>query len=183
MSRKIVQPRTRGAGLRYNGKVHVNMRVITGFVVSVAAGCPGGGDFGAPDSALPMLDGIVEMGTGMVEWQAIAEGEELPLYRGPQGGYHNLRPGDPSRPSAENPATRFFAYRDDRPIDLPYPAWRYGYARGADGWWVWPSGHVFEIRADEVPAVYGEPVRLVVHVSDGEEVATDERTVRLRPAP
>ncbi len=130
----------------------------------------------------PSGTGIVEIGTGALEFESLAEGQELPIVAGVQGGYHfvvnarmqNLIAGDPSSPNAlGNPQTRFTIYLEDGTrVDNMIPPYRLGYRSASDGWKELPSGRVLQLDdqqiADDnlIPDIYGQTVRIVVQIRD-----------------
>lgn len=130
----------------------------------------------------PSGPGILEIGTGALDFEPLAEGQELGIVAGPQGGYHfivnarmqNLLPGDPSSVNAlGNPQTRFAIYLEDESrVDIQAVPYRLGYREGADGWYELPSGRILQLDDDLVfnenliPEIYGQDVRLTVEVRD-----------------
>ena len=148
---------------------------------------------GDPESAAPPDTGVVptdawaEVGTGLSGFEEMAADSEQVLVAGPQGGHHfivtarmqGLEPGDPEMPGTiYNPATRFTVWNQaGEQIDIDPPAYRLGYQR-EDDIYVLPSGHIIQVREDEVPAMYGVPVRIAVEVTDATGAqATDERWI------
>lgn len=147
------------------------MRSLLCVFALLAPGCPSNGD----DGQIP-AEVEVDIGTGTVEFEPLAEGDELSVVAGPQGGFHfhvharmsGLAPGDPSMPGLlENPATTFAAFRESgEQIDFGFPPYRLGYVGVGDGQFELPSGRILQIIEDRVPAIYGERIRLTVTVSD-----------------
>lgn len=139
-----------------------------------------------PEEPLPPGDAVVELGTGTVDFAPLADGDELPLIAGPQGGYHfivhvramGIAPGDPRTPGVpENPRTTFVAYRGDIQIDLDLPPYRLGFQ--PDGEYVsFPSGRILQVSTNLIPELYGQDVRITVTVEDEDgDTASDERTI------
>jgi hypothetical protein len=167
----------RGLGARFGP-------VCTLFAV---AACPGGGSV---DAGPPNDDGV-ELGSGTLAWLPLAEDAELDLIAGPQGGHHfivharirDMIPGDPSRPGLlANPITRFSVWLDDggteRQIDLMFPPYRLGYEEMSDGWFSLASGRILQVAESELPALYGQRVRIGLEVTDAAGVhGRDSRTV------
>lgn len=146
--------------------------------------CSGGDDDGGSG-------GEVELGTGTLAWEPLADEAELTIIAGPQGGHHfivharirDLEPGDQSVPGSEhNPTTGFFAYLADtgEQMDLGLPPYHLGYGDGdADGFSYLASGRllILDDRAG-VAQWYGQRVRLRVQVEDERgRRASDERIV------
>lgn len=149
--------------------------IIALVCVSTTVGCGVEGEAEGP---------AVIIGTGEVNFEPLADMQELQLVAGPQGGYHfvanariqDLDPGTPSMPGLlSNPSTTFSLYREDGSrIDAEGPASRLGYAPSDDGWYELPSGRILEVsqklvKEDQiVPAIYSERVRIQVEVLDAE---------------
>jgi hypothetical protein len=159
------------------------------------AGVAACGTSTAPGIDAAPLYGEVELGTGVIEFEAIPGGPpapELPLVAGPQGGHHfvvnarmrEMQPGDPESPGlATNPQTLFSAFAleeggGERQIDLRFPAYHLGYEDGADGWFTFTSGRTLQVAETELPALYGGEVRIRLDVIDAAGVrGIDERVV------
>jgi hypothetical protein len=134
--------------------------------------------------------GLVEIGTGTTDWEAVTDGQDLDLHAGPQGGHHfivharlrDMLPGDVTVPGElGNPITRFQAYDSDgAEVSLFVPPYRLGYEDGGDGWHYMASGHLLVISEPEVEGLYGTIVTISLVVSDAEGTASrDTRTVRV----
>lgn len=147
--------------------------------------CYGGGGTPTPGAE-------VELGTYDDGFIALAEEQELPLHAGTQGGFHffgharirGLSAGDPEQPLEANPATNFRAFTEDgtditlRPCTFPL-----AYELDASGNYVLPYPPILQISRYEVPAIYGQRVRILVEVIDAEgRYARDERWVIAVPA-
>lgn len=155
----------------------------------MAAACeervPGQVDAG-PD-AMVVESGVVELGTGTIAFEPLADEGELGLVAGPQGGFHfivharmqMMAPGNPEEP-VSTPSTRFSAYLEDgTQIDLRNPAYRIAYEdEEGDGWFELPSGRILQIENQYEPGLYGQRVRVRVTVIDNQaRYADDERWV------
>lgn len=134
----------------------------------------------------------VELGTGTVAFEPLAQEDDLELIAGLQGGHHlivharitGMDPGDPEQAGLpENPRTSFAAFGEDgRQLDLELPAYTLGYVAEPDGWYALPSGRILQVREDEVNQVLQQRVRVSVRVVDARgAAATDERWVRVIP--
>ncbi|RMH37015.1 MAG: hypothetical protein D6689_21545 [Deltaproteobacteria bacterium] len=158
-------------------------------LAAVAAACSGGG---TPDADRPdamEVAGLVEIGTGTTAWQPLADGAELPIEAGPQGGHHfivhararDILPGDPSQPGlADNPLTRFEAWTTGdapRQVDMGVSEYQVGYEDGGDGYLYLTSGRLLFLTESEVEGLYGQPVRLTVHVRDAAGTASRDAAV------
>jgi hypothetical protein len=73
---------------------------------------------GGPDAGQVPVEG--QLGTGEWEWEALVDGDEIPVIQGPQGGFHllgsvrvaGLETGDPDDLSeSQNPTTSFHVWR------------------------------------------------------------------------
>ena len=154
---------------------------------TLAAACGEGG--GKPDTGVAPGDAWVELGTGVTSFEAVAANSDQTLVAGPQGGHHfivtarmrGLQPGDPTMPGTiYNPSTRFTVWNEDgEQLDIDPPAYRLGYEETDDGMFVLPSGHIIQVREEEVAALYGGRVKIRVEVEDATgATASDERWVR-----
>jgi len=130
----------------------------------------------------PKGPATIEIGTGALDFEPLAEGQELGIIAGPQGGYHfiinarihDLLPGNPSTPGElGNPQTRFAIYLEDgTEVEAPVSPYRLGYREDVDGWSVLPSGRILQLDQDRVvqdnliPNIYGQDVRLEVKIRD-----------------
>lgn len=130
----------------------------------------------------PNGPGIIEIGTGALDWEPLTEGQDLEIIAGPQGGYHfvinariqNLLPGEPSSISAlGNPQTRFAIYLEDGSrVDVMAQPYRLGYRRADEIWHELPSGRILQLEDDLIaeenliPEIYGQDVRLEVEIRD-----------------
>jgi len=149
--------------------------------------------FSACSDDASLGDARIELGTGTVDFVPIADGDELEVIAGPQGGYHfvvharawGIVPGDPRSPGIPvNPSTTFAAYQGEVPIDLGLPPYRLGYQDDGDGGLVLPSARILQLQQEVVPDVYGTEVRITVTVRDDDgDSATDERVIRAIEGP
>ena len=155
-------------------------------LLGLSSGCDCQGPEGA-DAGL----GLIELGTGSLEFESLEQDQALILVSGTQGGYHfvvnarirELLPGNPSVPNElGNPITSFLLFREDETrIDALFPAYRLGYRPATDGWFELPSGRILQVNQDLideeglVPAIYQERVRIRVEVRDvrGEMAAAE----------
>jgi len=142
---------------------------------------------GCSDDAV-VGDARIELGTGTVEFEPLADGTSLEVVAGPQGGFHfvvharaeGIVPGDPASPGVPgNPSTTFAAYLDGVQVDLDLPPYRLGYQDlGADGYAL-PSGRILQLQQEVIPDIYGRDVRITVTVRDRDgDSAEDERVIR-----
>lgn len=151
-------------------KVRAAIEIALGFALLALPGCPGGGGVDAGASV------EVELGTGTIGWEPLAQDAELDLIAGPQGGHHfivhararGIVPGDPARPGQlGNPSTTFEAYdQDGSRLDLDFPPYRLGYEQPGDGWSYLPSGRILQVIEDQVPTLPGQRVRLTLRIQD-----------------
>lgn len=74
--------------------------------MAVGAGCTGAGDETTLPTSCDPVAATVEVGTGTGAFEPLSEGQALPFFLGPQGGYHvfaalkatGIEPGDPADP-------------------------------------------------------------------------------------
>ena len=167
------------------------MRALASILAILAIGCPSDDDNNNKDAG---QEPEVELGTGTVSFEALAEGDELEIVPGPQGGFHfhvharmrGLDPGDPSMPGLlENPSTTFAAFLESgEQIDFMFPPYRLGYIEISDGRYELPSGRLLNIQDEQVPAIYGQRVRLTLTVTDdsGRNAETELTVVAVEQA-
>lgn len=161
---------------------------ICSVALGALSGCSGASQ--APDAGrdAPATTARVEIGTGTVEFEPLADGDELILWAGPQGGHHfivhariqNLSPGDWQQPSLpENPTTRFLAFDEAGvQLDLSLPPYALGYRDIGDEWLYLPSGRFLRLIEAEVQRLFGTRVRIRVEVEDADgNTASDERWI------
>lgn len=154
------------------------MRKITAFMIPFAVAAASCG--AAPG------EGVVELGTGALAFETLADEQQLGIIAGPQGGYHFIvhariqlmSPGDPAEP-VTTPATLYKVFREDgTQIDKQNPAYHIAYEDTGDGWFTLPGGRIAQIENEEVPAIYGQRVRIRVEVRDESgRTASDEKWV------
>jgi hypothetical protein len=157
------------------------------FALLSLAGCPG--SKGADGGTM-----AVELGTGSLDFEAIAAEQDLPLHAGPQGGHHfivhsrasGLVPGDPAQPGQQgNPQTFFKAFNEaGDQIDVMFPPYVLGYGDVGGGWYALPSGRILQMLEELVPTLYDTRVRITVEVEDAAgATGTDERWVHVIEGP
>ncbi len=142
---------------------------------------------------LPDGPPTVEIGTGMFAFEPLVAGQELDLIAGPQGGYHfilharmrGMKAGDPRRlDGPENPTT-LFAVEDasGRRVDI-VEVRNLGYEDSEEpmGWKALPSGRIVRVYNNEVDALYGELVTLIVEVRDIDGRSASN-SIQIRPIP
>lgn len=156
------------------------------------AACGGGGDDGGGDIDASVA--VVELGTGMVTFEPIAEGDPMPLIAGSQGGHHfvlharmmGLTPGDArDTGNPDNPSTLFIVINEagDRQ-EISSRPYTLGYEETGDGWFKMRSARIVEIIEANVDTLIDRPVRLRVEVQDVEgRVVTDEIMVEAFEVP
>lgn len=139
-----------------------------------------------------MLD--AEIGTGMVDFEPIADGERFPLIAGPQGGHHfvlhsrmsGLAPGDVSNPGdPDNPSTFFMVINEngDRVEFLSEP-YTFGYEEAEDGWLKIRSARIVVVVQSMIDTLIDRPVRLRLEIQDVDgRVAMDEVLVDVFEVP
>lgn len=135
-------------------------------LLALGAGCP----------ADPDPSPVVILGTGTTEFEPLMPGQELEVHRGTQGGFHffaharmrGLDPGDPEMPGlVSNPQTTFSAFLESgEQIDYMFPPYRLGYVAAGGGEYELPSGRILQLQEENVPAVFGQRVRIAVAVED-----------------
>lgn len=126
----------------------------------------------------PVGEPEVEIGTGMVSFLPLSDGQALDLVAGPQGGFHfhvharmrGMSPGDPrDRTAPGNPTTWFRALDDTGArVDIPEVE-QLGYAPqegGAEGWHTLPSARLMLIQNAAAVTLEGRVVTLEVQVRD-----------------
>jgi hypothetical protein len=154
--------------------------------LSLFAQLPGCGDDGG--SCDTCVGPQAELGSGVVDWEPLAEDQELELIAGPQGGHHfivharirGILPGDPDRPGLDdNPLTQFEVYDEQMVrIDRMFPPYELGYRADGGDWFALPSGRILQVEEDRVAALYGNRALLRLRVEDKVgNVGTDERWV------
>lgn len=145
-----------------------------------------------PEKAEP-LPPLVELGTGEVEFVPLAEGDELEVVHGPQGGYHftvsmrvqGIDAGDPSDLDApNNPITLFQAFLGGERIDLNAALYRQGIDPSAEPGVYEMLGRrlILDIQSDAELDGLECLVDVTVTDADGQELH-DERTVVAVPSP
>lgn len=139
---------------------------------------------------------MAELGTGIIEFEPITDGQDLEIVQGPQGGYHFIvavrasgviagNPDDLGDP--DNPRVWFRAYRvsDDARIDINNADFTQGleYVPGSNGVFEMISRLVILDIADD-SELDGVSVRLTVDITDIDgRTASDERTIVGVPHP
>lgn len=159
-------------GRRLAGSTLVIPAALLGAAVALLAGC--GGD-GPPE---PEGTPEVEIGTGMISFLPLEDGQPLDLVAGPQGGYHfhvharirGMAPGDPRDRTAPGNPTTWFRALDDTGARVDIPEVRtLGYAAGEagdEGWHLLPSGRIMLIENAAAVTLYDRIVTLEVQVRD-----------------
>ncbi len=137
--------------------------------------------------------GTAELGIGTTAWEPIADGDDIELHAGPQGGHHfivhsriaDLLPGDPAIAGAlGNPRTKFSALLDGDQVDQNLPAYQLGYEDLGDGFFYLASGRLLIMREEHVSAVIGSEVVIRLEVEDASgRRGVDERTLTVVEAP
>jgi hypothetical protein len=143
-----------------------------------------------PEGATP--GGEVDLGTGSLAFEPLADGDPLIVVNGPQGGNHvllharvrNLEGGDPAERSTL-PYTRFSLFRaDGSQIAVASCGSQLAYSEPADDWLSLQYGRFVIVLQAAAAEIVDEEGRAVVEVVDCEgRYATDERTVRLVAEP
>ena len=132
----------------------------------------------------------IELGTGGLNFEPLADDQDLLLVAGTQGGYHfvvNARirgflNGNPSVPDElGNPQTRFTMFDEGgRQIDIMPRPYRLGYRAAEDVWFELPSGRILQVDQElvisgDIAALYDQKVRIVVEIRDAQGTeASDE---------
>ena len=158
--------------------------LLGGALAGAASSCGDGGEGGDEE---PPSAAVVELGTGTVDFEPLADESDLILVAGPQGGHHfvvharmrGLLPGDPSRPGlVGNPATRFTVTdQEGGGLDVGMAPYRLGYEQRGDDYFL-PSARIIQVLEQKVPELYGQRVRIAVDVTDAEDrTASDGRWV------
>lgn len=153
---------------------------------ALAAGCGSAGDDGMMQPGIPEI----ELGTGTVYYERFTDGQEIPLYQGPQGGFHflmharmrGMQFGDDRDPEGQdNPVTEFSAFdaRSTR-VDLRRGIYTLGYrpVEGGD-WGELPSGKIIEVRNELAMALLGTEITLRVQITDVDGLMAED-IVRVR---
>lgn len=118
--------------------------------------------------------GLVELGTGITEFESLVEGQHLELHEGPQGGFHvflharlqGLFPGD-LEDRATLPYTHFTAeFADGTEIGLLECASRLPYEVESRGYRALEGGRFLPVRDDSLDRLASEPVLASVAVLD-----------------
>lgn len=181
--------------------MHVHLTRALGLLALLgqllAGGCSS--DDGGPqtgDTGFPMLDPAIEIGTGEIEFEPVAEGDEVYVIYGPQGGYHfnaSVRvqgidhgvPDDLDAPN--NPLTSFHAELDGVSLDLDGNAT--SYRQGIDPVPGEPGvfqmiGRRLLLSITDDAEIAGQTVRIEVTVTDANGVELhDERDIVAVPHP
>jgi hypothetical protein len=133
--------------------------------------------------------GVVELGTGITEFEPLLDGQELELHEGPQGGFHfflharlqGLFPGE-LEDRATLPYTHFTAeFADGTEIGLLECASRLPYEVEGPGSHSLGGGRFLPIRDDSLDRLASEPLLASVAVLDCYGVyAEDRRWVRVQ---
>lgn len=168
--------------------------VVGAFVAALAGGCEAEEDTAAdaavdrgrvvddaratmdaerfPDAS-PAAEGWVELGTGARQYEPLAAGEEVPIIRGPQGGFH-VWGGFRGDGFADGEVRIRFELSLD---GVPYATADYvefGLPRGRDGVFDYAAVAVVYRQNDDVETTSGRTMtlRLAVEADDG-QVLTD----------
>ncbi|HJL19574.1 MAG TPA: hypothetical protein RMH99_28180 [Sandaracinaceae bacterium LLY-WYZ-13_1] len=172
-------------------------RAITPVVLALsllACDEAGGADDAGPSGTTDAGPPEAELGTGEVEFEPLAEGDELPYILGPQGGYHFLasvrvrgvEPGNPDMlADPSNPTVEFRAFQGDTRVDARASSYRQGLdpAPGEPGTYQM-VGRLLILNITSCDALTDEAIRVEVEVTDVFGVsATDERTITAVPDP
>jgi Ethanolamine utilization protein EutJ (predicted chaperonin) len=163
----------------------------------LAAACSGGDgsdtDTDAADSALPVLDPALEIGTGTVAFEPISDGDTIYIVRGPQGGYHfdislraqGIDPGnDQDLFDPSNPTTVWRAFDEGVQVDVGIEA-----TQGLDPVPGEPGVYqiigrklILDVMSDA--ELDGHEVTVEVDITDSDGVELhDERTLTAIPDP
>ncbi len=131
----------------------------------------------------------VILGTGLEAWVPLADGDDVGIVQGPQGGYHvfgsvratGLDPGNPLDLYAEcNPTTEFRAYRGDVRVDLGASTYRQGLDPGPEPYHEM-IGRLIILDIASPAELDGVALRLEVTITDHDGLtASDQRMVVAR---
>lgn len=163
-------------------------RTVMPLILLASIGCGDPETAARPDTGVAPVDAWVEVGTGVTDFEEMAEDSEQVLVAGPQGGHHfilsarmqGLEPGDPMNPGTiYNPSTRFSVWNEaGAQLDVAPPPYHLGYEADGDGVYTLPGGHIIQVREEEVAALYGVRVEVRVEVEDAAGASvTDQRWV------
>jgi hypothetical protein len=155
---------------------------VTRILILLAlAGCAadGGGD----------LPPEVILGTGLDAFVPLADGDDVTIVQGPQGGFHvygsvraaGLFPGNPDDLYADcNPTTEFRAYQGDVRVDLGASTYRQGLDPGPEPYYQM-IGRLVILDIDSPAQLDGVSLRLEVTILDHDGLsAADQRLVVAR---
>lgn len=133
---------------------------LIALVAIAAAGCAGEDE-----------PATITIGTGQDSFEALVDGDEVPVIQGPQGGFHifgsfwatGIEPGDPDNlQSPDNPTAQFRVFEGDVRVDIA-------------------EATLFTQGLEEVDGGYGTIGRLVIlDITDDAEL--DGATVRFEVA-
>ena len=176
----IAAPKSSGAA-----RVWVVSALLLASSVAVVGCEPGPG---------PAGEAIAELGAGATDFLSLADGEELVIDSGLQGGYHfvvhararGIDPGNATLPGMpENPRTLFAAYREDgTQLSFDMPPHRLGYQATADDWLALGAGRILQLDITDPAEIDGESIVLVLDIEDRVgRLAQDERTIIATFAP
>lgn len=151
----------------------------------LVVGCGGGRN--AVDAGPPQ----VELGTGDSEFEAIADGDDIFIVQGPQGGYHffgsvrarNLEPGDVGDLSSpDNPTVEFQAFQGQERIDIGASSYTQGLSPSPEGDEMIGRTVILDIADDA--ELEGAMVSLQVEIRDvNGRSASDARNLIAVPHP
>lgn len=140
----------------------------------------------------PATEVTVVIGTGQDAFEPLADGDEVPVIQGPQGGFHilgafyatGIEPGDPNDLShPDNPTGEFRVFEGERRVDISDASrFTQGLEPIGDGFGTVGRLVVLDIADDA--ELDGASVRFEVSVEDVDgHAASDEVALTLYPFP
>jgi hypothetical protein len=158
------------------------------YLTPLVAGC-----VASTTSTVPELTPAVELGTGEVEFVPLADGDELDIIHGPQGGYHftvslrvqGIDAGDPLVVAdPDNPITTFHAFRDGVSVDLDASTYQQGIDPAAEPGVYEMLGRRLILDITDDAELDGAICLIDVTVTDKDGVEVhDEREILAVPSP
>ncbi len=129
------------------------------------------------DTADAAVEPWIEIGTGARAWQPLTDGQEVPIIRGLQGGFHVWGAFRGGGFAGANPTVNFDLHLGERRL-----AWAEYYEellpRSADGDIDYAGVSVIYESNDDVEPTSGMTMRLTVRIRDDEGTdLTDETTI------
>ena len=158
------------------------MPVASALLLVALAGCAAEGSDVPPE---------VILGSGVDAFDPLADGDDLGIVQGPQGGFHvygsvravGLDPGDPENLYAEsNPTTTFTAYNGDVRVDLGASTYQQGLDPGPEPYYQM-IGRLVILDIASPAELDGVTLRIEVVITDVDGVSAGDQRMVVARAP